>query len=103
MPFGAGSFDTVVSTFPAPYILEPDTLAECARVLQRGGRLVVAGLWVRVRNASLRRSVPLFYADPPAAALAQIAQRVEEAGFRVKWHYEVVGWAEIPVLVAELP
>ena len=32
MPFGAGSFDTVVSTFPAPYILEPDTLAECARI-----------------------------------------------------------------------
>jgi ubiquinone/menaquinone biosynthesis C-methylase UbiE len=103
MPFGDRSFDTVVATFPAPYILEPDTLAECARVLQGGGRLVVGGLWVRVHNASLRRSVPLFYADPAVAALAQIAQRVEEAGFRVKWHYEVVGWADIPVLVAELP
>ena len=52
MPFGDRSFDTVVATFPAPYILEPATLAECARVLQGGGRLVVAGLWVRVRNAS---------------------------------------------------
>lgn len=103
MPFAGGSFDTVVATFPSPYILEADTLAECARVLRGGGRLVVAGLWVKVRNASLRRSVPLFYADPPAAALAQIAQRVEEAGLRVNWHYEVVGWADIPVLVAELP
>ena len=103
MPFCAGSFDTVVATFPAPYILAPDTLAECARVLQRGGRLAVAGLWVRVRSARLRRSVPLFYADPPTAVLAQMAGRVEEAGFRVQWHYEVVGWADIPVLVAELP
>jgi SAM-dependent methyltransferase len=103
MPFGAGSFDTVVTTFPAPYILEPDTLAECARVLQRGGRLAIGGLWVRVRHARLRGSVPLFYADPPAAALAQIAQRVEEAGFQVRWHYEVVGWADIPILIADLP
>jgi SAM-dependent methyltransferase len=103
MPFCAGSFDTVVATFPAPYILEPDTLAECARVLQGGGRLVVAGLWVRVRHASLHSTVPLFYADPPAAALALIAQRVEEAGFRVQWHDEVVDWAVIPVLVAQLP
>lgn len=103
MPFAAQCFDTVAATFPAPYILEPDTLAECARVLDTGGRLVVAGLWVRAHNRRLRRVLPIFYADPPACALARIAEQVEKAGFQVTWFYEVVGWAEVPVLVAELP
>ena len=34
LPFGEGSFDTVVSTFPAAYILEQETLQEAARVLR---------------------------------------------------------------------
>jgi ubiquinone/menaquinone biosynthesis C-methylase UbiE len=33
MPFADHAFDTVVATFPAPYILEPATLIECARLL----------------------------------------------------------------------
>jgi ubiquinone/menaquinone biosynthesis C-methylase UbiE len=103
MPWAARSFDTVVATFPAPYILEPATLAECARVLSGGGRLVIAGLWVRVRNETLRRGLPIFYADPPAPLVGQITRRVEDAGFQVTWIDEVEGWAEVPVLVAELP
>ncbi len=103
MPFAAECFDTVAATFPAPYILDPHTLAECARVLDTGGRLVVAGLWVRARDNRLRRMLPIFYADPPASVLARIAQQVERAGFQVTWFHEVVGWAEVPVLVAELP
>jgi ubiquinone/menaquinone biosynthesis C-methylase UbiE len=102
MPFLGGSFDTVVSTFPAPYIVDPATLAECARVLNRGGRLVVAGLWVRVHDERIRRALPVFYVDPPDAALVQIAARVEDAGFQVAWRHESVGWAEIPVLIADL-
>lgn len=46
LPFRAGSFDTVVTTFPAPFILEPDTWREAARVLRPGGRFVVLlGAW----------------------------------------------------------
>ncbi len=41
LPFSDGSFDTVVSTFPSEYIYDPDTIAEVARVLRPGGRLVV--------------------------------------------------------------
>ena len=41
LPFSDGSFDTVVSTFPSEYIYDPDTIAEVARVLRPGGRLIV--------------------------------------------------------------
>ncbi len=41
LPFSDGSFDTIVSTFPSEYIYDPDTLAEVARVLRPGGRVIV--------------------------------------------------------------
>lgn len=41
LPFSDDSFDTVVSTFPSEYIYESDTIAEVARVLHPGGRLIV--------------------------------------------------------------
>lgn len=47
MPFRSGTFDTIISTFPSNYIVDPATLRECARILrqptatQPGGRLVV--------------------------------------------------------------
>ncbi|MBE3559932.1 MAG: class I SAM-dependent methyltransferase [Ktedonobacteraceae bacterium] len=41
LPFASSSFDTVVSTFPSEYIYAPDTIAEVARVLRPGGRLIV--------------------------------------------------------------
>jgi ubiquinone/menaquinone biosynthesis C-methylase UbiE len=100
MPFAAGAFTSVFATFPAPYILDTITLAECARVLCPGGRLVVAGLWVRLRAASLRRAVPIFYADPPAAYQDQLRQRVEDAGLAATWCIASVNWADVPILVA---
>jgi len=41
LPFADGAFDTVVSTFPASFILAADTLAEARRVLAPGGALIV--------------------------------------------------------------
>ncbi len=41
LPFPDGTFDTVVSTFPSDYISDPDTIAEVARVLRPGGRLII--------------------------------------------------------------
>lgn len=53
LPFGDGSFDTVVSTFPTEYIFDPQTAHEIARVLRTGGRLVV------VLGAALMPTTPL--------------------------------------------
>jgi ubiquinone/menaquinone biosynthesis C-methylase UbiE len=41
LPFPDSTFDTVVSTFPSDYISDPDTIAEVARVLRPGGRLII--------------------------------------------------------------
>ncbi|MBO0777421.1 MAG: class I SAM-dependent methyltransferase [Ktedonobacteraceae bacterium] len=41
LPFSPSTFDTVVSTFPSEYIYDPDSIAEIARVLRPGGRLIV--------------------------------------------------------------
>jgi SAM-dependent methyltransferase len=47
LPFPDAFFGSVVSTFPSEYIAERETLAELARVLCPGGRLVVVpGGWL---------------------------------------------------------
>jgi ubiquinone/menaquinone biosynthesis C-methylase UbiE len=42
LPFRATCFDTVVTTFPAEFIVDPVTMGEVARVLAPGGRLTAA-------------------------------------------------------------
>jgi SAM-dependent methyltransferase len=41
LPFSDCTFDTVVSTFPSDYIYDPKTIADIARVLRPGGRLII--------------------------------------------------------------
>lgn len=41
LPFADGLFDTVFATFPTNYIVQPETVAEVARVLGKNGRLVI--------------------------------------------------------------
>lgn len=100
MPLAAGTFDTVVATFPAPYILAGATLAECRRVLRPGGRLVVVGLWVQAPRHSLLRLVPIFYAAPAAPQVARLLDHFAKAGFqgRLAWHATPRG--DVAVLTA---
>jgi SAM-dependent methyltransferase len=100
MPFAPGSFDTIAATFPAPYILAAATLAECNRVLAPGGRLLVAGLWVRLRHPTLRCLFPIFYGDPTPAQQEAVTANVAAAGFAVAWHNAPAGWASVPLLIA---
>ena len=70
LPFAANAFDSVVATFPTPFIVQPDTLAEIARVLRPAGRLVI------VAGARLTGRDPL-------------------SRF-VEWLYRLTGQREIP-------
>jgi ubiquinone/menaquinone biosynthesis C-methylase UbiE len=61
LPFPVHTFDSVVATFPTPYILDPATLAEVVRVLRPEGRLViVAGARLSGKDA-LSRFVEWLY------------------------------------------
>lgn len=114
MPFADHSFDTVLATFPAPYILEPATLAECARVLTapcpagtpvsgacQGGRLVIVGLWVAFAQEGWLARLPLFYGRPPAAALTRVAALLTAAGFAPTITERPVGPFRVGVVIAE--
>jgi SAM-dependent methyltransferase len=63
LPFADSSFDSVISTFPTDYIADPAALAEIARVLRPGGRLVI------VLGASL---LPARLALRPLVALQRL-------------------------------
>lgn len=63
LPFADSSFDSVISTFPTDYIGDPAALAEIARVLRPGGRLVI------VLGASL---LPTRLALRPLVALQRL-------------------------------
>ncbi len=41
LPFATAVFDTILSTFPTDYIIDPLTLAAVYRVLRKNGRLVI--------------------------------------------------------------
>jgi len=61
LPFADGVFDSVVSTFPAEFILQPTTLGEVARVLRPGGRAVVIAEARLAGRGLLSRLIELLY------------------------------------------
>lgn len=101
LPFAGGRLDTVLATFPAPYILERATLAECARVLVPGGRLVIGGLWVSADLHGWERWIPVFFGALPEAARAAWMARLQEAGFAAQLVEQRDGVFRVGMIVAE--
>lgn len=85
LPFANQSFDALIATFPAPYIVDRSTLREAARVLRPEGRLIVTGLWVAIHPAWLVRWLPFFYGSPPVERLAAYEAQIRASGFEVTW------------------
>ncbi|MCC6456493.1 MAG: class I SAM-dependent methyltransferase [Caldilineaceae bacterium] len=101
LPFQDEVFDTVMATFPAGYILEAATLAEMRRVLRRGGRVVLLGLWVELQFGWMGRMLPVFYGRPAEASLTATAERLAAAGFEARWVEQQDGPFTVGVLVAD--
>ncbi len=56
LPFAAGAFEGISSTFPDEYAFDPATAAEVARVLRPGGVLVIIPVAVFLPNSPARRA-----------------------------------------------
>ncbi len=70
LPFRSASFGSLVSTFPAEYILEPRSIAEAWRVLRAGARLVIVAMAeMRGRGALDRMANWLFRVTGQAGEL----------------------------------
>ena len=93
IPFPTHIFSTVVATFPAPYIAEPDTLSQIYRVLQPEGRLVILLAAVHTGRSPLERMQAwLFQVTGEGPLLDENHTRrlitpFQQAGFdaRVEW------------------
>jgi len=109
MPFADGGFDTVLSTFPAGYILSPDTLREVARLLRcpnptagfEGGRFVIVGLFFETDNTILRCAARFVYGKPGGDVLGEYEQLGRAAGLEVTVIPDEARWLRMPVIVLE--
>jgi ubiquinone/menaquinone biosynthesis C-methylase UbiE len=101
MPFRAGSFDSVVSTFPAEFIFDPATLQEIARVMKPEGRAVVV-IGVTFKQGwparLLRWLYRVTYQDEPAPP--GVADAIAEAGLTLEREREPVGMVDVLIAVA---
>lgn len=94
------TFDTIISTFPAPYIFEGATLAECHRLLRPGGRLVIV-LGVAAGPQSRQRFIPLFYGAPSTAWHGRLHERFATAGFVLNFIDHPLDGLVVRIIVAE--
>ena len=104
LPFSDGCFDTIVSTFPAEYIADPDSLGEMRRVLRTsrdpddpGGRLVIVGLAAYRARTRLPMQYWLGSREP---GLERFCEKLGEAGLTVSLMSRFVGAVRIPVILA---
>ncbi len=102
LPFADGTFDGVVSTFPAEFIVERETLEEASRVLRPGGRFVVVlggSLTGRDLLSRLIEWIYLITGQRPPLPSAEVLPSFDELSLR----WEKVpgdGWVAM-VLVGE--
>jgi len=109
MPFPAESFDSIVCSFPAGYILELATLCEAARVLsppdpaigKGGGRLVVVGMVVAIDVPAWRRVMQFLFGVQGGAVLERFTGLAQAAGLQVHILEQGNGRIRVPVVVAE--
>jgi ubiquinone/menaquinone biosynthesis C-methylase UbiE len=109
LPFESGCFDTVVSTFPAEYIFEPQTLQEVKRVLSVNGHFIlVPAAWIVGGKALERAAAWLFRATdqsphlPVARFASELRERLEATGFSSAFETVQVKSSEVLVVIASV-
>ena len=107
LPFPESAFDVVVSTFPAEYIFEKQTMGEVRRVLCQGGRFIVLpAAWIAGRRMLDRSAAWLFRATnqapsfPPAALSERLRATFEDGGFTPEFQTVEIRSSVVLVVIA---
>ena len=105
LPFPKNSFETVVATFPAEYIFDPETLREIQRVLVGGGKFVlVPAAWITGNGVPDRLAAWLFRVTGQAgvigAVIPAMLKRLHAAGFVVRHELVELPGSRVLVMIA---
>ncbi len=91
LPFADASFDTVIATFPAEYINDPQTMPEVKRCLSDGGRFIVLPVALQNGRGLLERTMSLLFhitRQSPVNPMEEVKEKLRapfvEAGFAVE-------------------
>ncbi|MBN1887739.1 MAG: methyltransferase domain-containing protein [Thermoflexales bacterium] len=101
LPFRAGAFDSVVSTFPTEFILDPATLDEAARVLGEGGRLVIVPGVAFDSHSRPYRFLKWLYRVTGQAAWPPSEFRLAHSGLAWSFLQQPSGAVNVHVIIAE--
>ena len=105
LPFATASFDSLVATFPTPFIRDRRVLFEMARVLRSDGHLIIVdGAWLLQPHWAARAIEWLDRATgqgPGAGPPSQLW--LEQAGWRATERMEANSRAVVHLIVADPP
>ena len=101
LPFPAETFSDVVATFPAPYIVQPATLAEVCRVLRSNGQLLIVD-GGQLDGGMYRAAVELAYRTSlQADEMDRYTPVLEAAGLAVRTQRVRVGGSSVGIISAQ--
>ena len=107
LPFPTGTFAAAVSTFPTPFIIEPETLDEVHRVLRADGRLVFVPNGVLTRGGPVKSALEGAYQVTGQRGPwgVDMQERFTAHGFELSTHYVSLPRSIVTVIVAtkEMP
>ncbi len=106
LPYPSEAFDCVAATFPAPYIVDPETLSEIRRVLRPDGRLVVLMIAWITGTSLIERALRLVYQvtaeSPPDDWNASLAlEPYLQAGFEARIQFNEPPGSRLLYIIAE--
>lgn len=109
IPFANEAFDQVVSTFPAEFITDKNTLNEIRRVLKPGGKLVILRFaWLSSKRWPYKATTWLFRLVGEAPAGGQplpadeLATPFQSAGFSVNIEQIDLGHSGLVIICCQL-